>query len=183
MFRLRLTVLLLSFFTAKFYVNAQKITPQFGIRMGYTFSGKYGSSFFHMPQYSRLELSPGIFMRFPLSKDFSLSSEINYVQKGFRIDSVQVYSDCIRLNLLSNIRLGITKTHLTLGPFVSYLLHKSIHTPQEKSLELGGTIGLGFELSQRLRLESRYHASSEIWEFDYGLLRNTFLEISLTHTF
>lgn len=152
---------------------------QFGIRAGASFSVKYGSALFHMPEYTRIGLTPSVFLRFPLSNHLALIPELSYVKQGFRVGEIPIYSDCITFNLVSTIRLGITKSNLSIGPYVSYLVDKSVYTPQEKALEVGGLIGIGFDLSKHLSLDCRYHTSGQVWEFDYGLLRNTFLDLSL----
>lgn len=183
MSRSTLLLLLLVIYASKTSSFAQKLHPTLGLRTGISFSSKYGSALFHMPQYSRVGFSPGLFVHLPLSEDATFVPELSYVKQGFRVDDVQIYSDCLQLNLLTNIRLGITHTYITLGPYVSYLLNKSIHTPQEKSIELGGIVGLGFELGTHLTLDTRYHSSSQEWPFDYGLLRNTFVDVSLGYHF
>lgn len=181
--RYLLFVLLLINYALYAQSTTKKRGTQFGIRAGASFSVKYGSALFHMPEYTRMGLTPSVFLRFPLSNNVALIPELSYVKQGFRVGEVPIYSDCINLNLASTIRLGVTDSYLSVGPYVSYLLHKSIYTPKEKNLEFGGLIGIGFELNKHLNLDCRYHTSAEIWEFDYGLLRNTFLDLSLAYHF
>lgn len=161
---------------------------RYGIRAGVHAGTQWGRAIIYNPSGTVIGLHGAIFADIPLSEDFSLCPEISYVQKGFKMDSMEFKSNYIDVPLLLKIQMGDGGIYTIIGPYITYQPTVNPLAFNEKSLSWGGIIGLGKRMGDHLFLEARYNFNASIYQLTgeknnpYGF-RNTTIGLSLGYLF
>lgn len=161
---------------------------RFGIRGGVHAGTQWGRNIIYNPSGTLIGFHGAIFADIPLSEDISICPEISYVQKGFKMDSVEFKSNYIDIPLLLKIQMGDQGLYTIIGPYITYQPTANPLALNEKSLSVGGAIGLGQRIGEHLFIEARYNFNARIYQFTndsnnpYGF-RNTTIGLSLGYLF
>lgn len=161
---------------------------RFGIRAGVHAGTQWGRAIIYNPSGTLIGFHGAIFADIPLSEDISLCPEISYVQKGFKLDSIEFKSNYIDIPLLLKINMGDQGLYTIIGPYITYQPTANPLALNEKSLSWGGTFGLGYHIGEHLLIEARYNFNASIYQLandssnPYGF-RNTTLGLSLGYLF
>lgn len=157
---------------------------RWGLKGGLAVGTPYGTSIIRTPETSRIGFNAGVFVNIPINVDVLVSPEITYIQKGFTYNGTNVFSDYLQFATTLKVNMGDAPFYTTFGPFVSYLPQVNELAPQQKSLEAGGILGLGYRFSEQVSLEGRYQFSNHIWESPViERFRNAALDVSLSYLF
>lgn len=130
----------------------------YGINAGTNFAVQSDIADYYNNENIRTGLHVGIFGNMPLSKSFLLQTEINYDQKGEKLDNVVSKYDYITVPVLVKYSLGKSdktalKFNINAGPYAGFLVNAETEVEDvitdmkddSEKVEFGGILGFGMK--------------------------------------
>lgn len=177
--------LIIIFFMIAISTTYSQIIQSYGIKVGATISRQEWSAIMPggAPKQDRLGMNIGAFAEFFNSPIFSLITEINYVQKGFKStylqidedyegsDSWNLRIDYLNISLLAKAKIdvGDVRLYLFAGPRIDFELNKSssisnnVYYDFEKSL-----VGLKFGIGSEFEISPIHLLAELVYDHNFG---------------